>query len=124
MSNIYSLDQLKRDMDREFAPLILDLDNDKLTLRNLMRINEKEREEVLGALKVVEKSSGKEEGDLEVAEITALSQAVGVILKNIVAEGKGDKLVAFLDGDLMMAMKIMDLWTEATQPGEAPNSPA
>lgn len=124
MSNIYTLDDLKNDLDREFAPLTIQIGDDNLVLRNLMRVNEKDRETILAALKTVEDSSGKEEDDLGVDEVTALGQAINTVLQLIVGDDKGAKLVAYVDGDLMLAMKIMELWTGATQPGEAQNSPA
>lgn len=128
MSNVYTLDTLKADLDKEFAPLQIDVGGENLTLRNLMRVNDKDREAVLGALKTVEEYSTSEDEDSEedeersAEEIAAVSAAITTIFTAVTANGKGRKLVESIDGDLMLGMKIMELWTEATQPGEASNS--
>jgi hypothetical protein len=126
MSNVYSLDTLKNDLDKEFAPLKLEIDGDELVLRNLMRVNDKDRDEVLAALKVVEENAKDEDDEDEQSpeEIAAMSAAITTVIRCVTAGGKGEKLVQAIDGDLMLGMRVMELWTEATQPGEAQNSPA
>lgn len=124
MSNVYSLADMKRDIEREFAPVQIDVGSETLTLRNLMRVSASERKAVMGALKQVEQSSGKNEDSLDPEEMDALASAVETILANVTADGKGPRLVQEIDGDLALSMKIMDAWMEATQPGEAQNSPA
>jgi hypothetical protein len=123
MSNVYNLDSLKADLDREFAPLSLEVGGEKLVLRNLMRINEKEREAVLAALKEVE-SSDLDEENAKVEDLSALGTHIETILKTVVADGKGPKLVENIGGDIALSTKLIELWVEATQPGEAENSPA
>lgn len=125
MSNVYTLETLKNDLDREFAPVVIEVDGERLVLRNLLRVNETERAMILEALKEVETSnSDDDEADLSVEEMQVLTSAVTNVLRSIVADGKGDKLVNHIDGDLMLSMKVLEMWTEATQPGEAQNSPA
>lgn len=124
MPNAYTLDDLKADLDHEFAPLSLEIGGESVVLRNLMRINEKDRAAVLVALKEVEEVHQDDASEPSVEDVAKLSGAVGFILKTVVDKGKGDKLIKALDGDLMLAMRVMELWSEATQPGEAQNSPA
>jgi hypothetical protein len=122
MSNVYSLDALRQDLDREFAPLKLEVGGDEIVLRNLLRIGEKERSTVLAALKAVEESQAGEESS--VADLDEIAKHVETILQTVTADGNGKKLVTGLGGDMALAMKVVELWVEATQPGEAENSPA
>jgi hypothetical protein len=65
-----------------------------------------------------------EEREVSEADLTVLSESIRTILVAITAAGKGEKLADAVDGDIAMSMKLLNLWTEATQPGEAQNSPA
>lgn len=123
MSNVYTLDALKADLDREFAPLKIELGGEQLVLRNLMRVGKTEREAVLAALKVVEESNVSEE-DASLDDLSELGDQIELILKTVVADGKGAKLVSAIGGDIALSTKLIELWVEATQPGEAQNSPA
>lgn len=126
MSNVFNLDSLREELDREFAPLTLTFGKEQVVLRNLMRISDTERKVVLKALEEVEAlqpAEGEEESQ-SLEEVEALGKAVHTVLLNVTGDGKGQKLVDYIGGDLMMSMKIMEQWTEATQPGEAENSSA
>jgi hypothetical protein len=122
MSNVYTLETLRADLDKQFAPLQLDLGNGVLTLRNLMRIDESERKAVLEAIDSIQDGDDDDEKTAEQLEQT--SAALNTVFQIVTADGKGQTLVDQIDGDLMLSMKVLELWTEATQPGEAQNSPA
>lgn len=125
MSNVYSLAQLCEDLDKEFAPLKLEVDGEELVLRNLMRIHDSDRSAVLTALTDIDIANGDDDQkELSAEQVDAMSAALRVIFSKVTANGKGDKLVEHIDQDLMLSMKILELWTEATQPGEAQSSPA
>ena len=125
MSNIFSLESMKEELDKEFAPLQLELGKDTLTLRNLMRISDTDRETVLNALDSLDMGEDDDEDrERTTEEIAAMSAAITEIFLAVTANGKGQKLVDYIDGDLQLSMKVMEKWTEATQPGEAQNSPA
>lgn len=123
MSNIYNLDSLRADLDREFAPYKLTLGSETIVLRNLMRVGAKERQAVMESLKVIE-AVQDEEKEQTPEDVAALSEAVETILVNVVADGKGPELARALGGDLLLSMKVLEGWTGATQPGEAQNSSA
>lgn len=115
MSNVYSLVDLKAGLDKEFAPVELDLPRgSKVVLRNVMRLDSKDRAAVIEATK-------KFSDDADVDE---MFEAVRVVLRTVADGNKGDSLVKEIGDDIALAMKIMNLWVEATQPGEAENSPA
>lgn len=121
--NSYTLENLKQDLDHEFAPLTIEVGGDALVLRNLMRVGDGERQSIMEQLQELEVIQS-EDRDPTPQETTRLSQIVVSILSTVTADDKGNKLASALSGDLMLAMKIMELWQEATQPGEASNSPA
>lgn len=124
MSNVYDLARLRADMDREFAPLRLDVDGETLTLRNVLRIDDKDRKPVLDALSTVQAAFSNEEGEgVSPEAIDAAAEAIETILRAVTADGKGEKLVRHLNGDLALSLKVINLWAEASQPGEASGSP-
>lgn len=125
MSNSYSLDDLKRDLDREFAPLTIQVGDDSVVLRNLMRMNKKDRDAVIEALNELDKLDPEQDQEnMSVEEMATITSVLDTVFEKIAADGKGKKLVAAIDGDLALSMRILEMWTEATQPGEAENSPA
>jgi hypothetical protein len=122
MSNVYSLDALRDDLDKEFAPLKLHIDGEEVVLRNLLRLPEKDRSAVLAALKAVEDAQVDDESGVD--ELDVLVKHMQDLLQVVAAEGKGKKLVGAIGGDMALYMKIVQMWVEVTQPGEAANSPA
>jgi hypothetical protein len=127
MSNSYSLSALIEDLDREFAPYKLEIgEGDTLVLRNLLRVSDRERAAVTEALQVIDEVQSKDEDgkDQSPEDAAKMSAAVADILRAVTADSKGDRLVRVINGDLLLAMKILNGWMEATQPGEAQNSPA
>jgi hypothetical protein len=120
MSNTYSLEDLKKDLDVEFAPVRLTLGDDEFVLRNMMRLPDSQRTAVLTAMQVVGNDTDKEDAEA----VNRMSHALTEILTNLPDDNKGSKLVEFVGGDLSFGLKILSLWTEHTQPGEAQNSPA
>jgi hypothetical protein len=118
MSNSYSLEDLVTDLDTLFAPIEIKAKGEKFILRNLLRLDKQDRIAVKAAF---EKVQGNE---LANSDDEAEVEGVYEILSIITADGKGPKLVAAIGDDLGLAMKLVELWTEATQPGEAESSPA
>lgn len=126
MTNTYSLDQLVEDLDKQYAPLKLTLGDGTFVLRSLLRVPDSQRTSVLGAmdkLKPLMSSDEDDEDDWTPEEVSQATEALFQILGGVTADGKGPKLLEFINGDVVLGMKIMELWTEATQPGEAPSSP-
>jgi hypothetical protein len=121
MSNVFSLDALREETEKEFAPVKIGLsDGSEATLRSLVRLNKKTREEVLSTLKALQTISDSEETTIE--DVDRMVDAASKILALTATNGK--QLVKELDGDLSLTMKVLEAWLEATQPGEASNSPA
>lgn len=118
MSNVYSLADLKASLDKEFAPVEIDLGRTKVTLRNVMRLPKNERAKVMEAAKVFTDQDSNPDLDQSL-------EAIHTILRTAAdTPSKGEALVAQVGDDLALGMKIVNLWMEATQPGEAQNSPS
>lgn len=121
MSNVFSLDSLREEVANEFAPLKIALsDGTETVLRNLLRLNEKTRTEILDTLKSLDLNDDDEDvkGDERVSQLIA---GISRVLELV--SDKGKKFVKELDGDLLLMMKILNTWMEESQLGEAQTSP-
>ncbi|AFQ97393.1 tail assembly chaperone [Mycobacterium phage Rebeuca] len=122
MSNVFTLDSLREEADKTFAPVKVELsDGSQVTLRNLLRLAKGDRKKVLATLETLRSDEDKEGKTLD--EIDTMVDAVTDVLK-IVAGKDAAKLVKELDGDLGLLMGVLNHWLEETAPGEAQNSPA
>jgi hypothetical protein len=115
--NVFTLADLDAAIEREYAPLKFQAGDEEFVLRSLLRVEKKQRDAVIAKLKELE-----DQGD-DIDEDTALT-TVQFILKTVCADAKGTKLLKTVGDDLLRCMKLLTLWTEATQPGEATDSPA
>jgi hypothetical protein len=103
MSNVFSLNDLKNQIDQEFAPLELEVGKSKIVLRNVMRLGKAERSVVMEAVK-------KFDADDTDQDVDEVFDAIRTIMRTCAADGKGDTLVNAIGDDLALA-------------GEASNSP-
>ncbi|KZM68830.1 phage tail assembly protein [Nocardia terpenica] len=119
MSNTYSLDALRADIEREFAPITVEIAEGKsVVLRNLLRLPKKDREAAFEHMTAMEKLEDGEDGSVESMEATGeLARAIFAL----VADDKrlGKVLVDALADDLALTLRLFERWVEATQPGEA-----
>ena len=111
MSNIFSLDSLREEIEKEFAPLQLEIGTKTVTLSNLMRLPKKKRDTVMAELKRLE-NEDKEDIDVEALAIDILAD----VSDNPALIRKG------LEDDVALSMKILNLWMTSTQSGEAESS--
>lgn len=121
MSNVFTLDSLREEVESEFAPMKLTLsDGTEVVLRSLLRLKDKERAEVLETLKSLDFKSDSEDDTPE--RVEQLTKNVARVLELVSDNGK--KLLKELDGDLLLMMKVLNRWMEETQLGEAQTSQA
>lgn len=121
MSNMFSLDSIREEADRSFRPVIIELsDGTECVLSNLLRLPKKDRVEVTRLLKKLEHLDGAEQDNLDDDEVDVFLDTATQVL-TIVGD-RGKKLVAEIDGDLTVTMKVMEKWMESTQSGEASGS--
>lgn len=123
--NIYSLDDMKASIEEKNPSCHLELDGEKVTLKNLFRLRKDDRKAVVKALRSLETltADAGEEGqvDLTLEQFDELSDAVETVIRGI-AGRHGDKVVEYIDGDIMMGQEIIQGWVGVTQPGEEKNS--
>ncbi|GGM64800.1 hypothetical protein GCM10012275_39240 [Longimycelium tulufanense] len=117
-NNVFTLDDLRAEIERQYAPLSFSADGEEFVLRSLLRIGKKDREAILGKLKTLEDTDESTFSEAELVEILKF------VLGAVVADGKGPRLLTILGDDLLLLRGLMERWTEATQPGEALPSPA
>ena len=114
--NVFTLEDLDAAIEKEYAPFKFRAGDEDFVLRSLLRVDKKQRDAVIAKLTELEDLGENADED------TALA-TVQFILKAVCADNKGTKLVKVLGDDLLRCMKLMTRWTEATQPGEATDSP-
>lgn len=122
MSNTFALDDLREAVERDFAPVVIEVGEDKITLRNLMRLPKLKRDEAVKLLNDFKALVTGEETAEDDGEDATLATAHAIL--ELVADANGDKLVAALGDDIALTVRVLETWMEATQPGEAQNSPA
>jgi hypothetical protein len=121
MGNVFSLASLREEADKKFAPLEFTTDNDTYVLRSLLRVTKEERAGILAKMKTMENLRNAEgEGEVDEDQIVEL---VHFILKAVTADRKGAKLCREIGDDLILNTTLLEKWQEATQPGEATDSP-
>lgn len=116
MANVFKLDNIIAEVEKENPPVEIDLGTETVVLRNVMRLLETERAELKGLLKdLTPAEEGEEKDDLVVR--------IGRIFKVVAADGKGQLLIDTLGDDLGLVLKVFHLWEGAEDVGEASNSP-
>lgn len=123
MSNIFTLDSMREEIEREFAPFQLDIEGKTLTLRNLLRVPKRHREQVYALLDELAKVG---EGDGE-SNLTNTEASAQIALKIIPLVSDNEKLanilVANIEDDLALTLRVFSTWMGNTQAGEAEGSP-
>jgi hypothetical protein len=118
-SNIFTLDSMREEIEKEFAPFQLEIDGKTLTLRNLLRVPKKDREQVYGLLDELAKV-GDSGGD---GSLSSTEQSAQIALKimPLVADNPklANTLVENIEDDLALTLRVFSAWMGATQAGEA-----
>jgi hypothetical protein len=119
MSNVFTLDSMRDEIEREFAPFQISVAGEVLTLRNLLRVPKNSRDEVYGLLdELSELQENTDEGTLAATEKSA---QIALKIIPLVADNKklAKLLVENIEDDLALTLRLFNVWMEATQ---APNS--
>lgn len=113
MSNLFTLDSLREEADKDFRPFVVTLsDGTEAVLKNILRLNKKAREAILEAI------NGLSSDDTTVEELAGhVTSIISGVSTNT------SKLLKDLDGDLAVSMKLIEKWMAGTQLPEAESSP-
>jgi molybdopterin converting factor small subunit len=118
MSNVFTLESLREEVEREFAPLKITLrDGSEVTLINLLRLKKKERKEALALMDTLD-TDEESQSDEELDAVEELAAN----LFGLVAD-RPDELLEEIGDDFQVLLRVLEMWMEATQPGEAESSP-
>ena len=111
MGNIFTLDNMRAEIEREFAPLQIEVDGKILTLRNLLRVPKKSRDTVYA----------EEAGSLAATEKTA---QIALHIMPLVADDQelAKLMVSSIEDDLALTLRVFSSWMDSTQAGEAEGS--
>jgi len=114
MSNVITVDAIRAEVDQQYAPVTIGLsDGSETVLKNILRLSKTTREVVLEEVKAIQDAAN--------TETEVLADHVANII-DLVSDN-GQALLNELDGDLALLMKILEVWMDKTQLGEAENSP-
>lgn len=128
MSNTFTLDSMREELEKEFAPVELVLpDESKVILRSLLRTPRRNRKMAFEVLEKIQSVSV--DGDEEAKDTDTLSQMaefadLALQLFALVAdtEAGGLKLVSSIEDDMPLVFRVFEAWMESTQAGEAVSS--
>lgn len=125
MSNLFTLDSIREEADKQFAPVKIGLsDGTEVTLRNLLRLKSDDRAVVREQIKVfTEQSDDDNEDDRDALSAVDATAAAATEILSRVAD-KPRELLEELDGDVGMLVQVVQTWMSGTQSGEAQPSPA
>lgn len=110
----FTLDNLREEVSRKYAPTVIENGDDSYTLPNLLQMSSKQRKEVLY---LIDKFEDSESGDYD-AQFEVFSE----IIEAGVAGGKGEELLELLGDNAALVVEIVTSWMEGTQVGEAERS--
>ena len=120
MGNVFTLDSLREEVEKEFAPVEITVsDGTTVVLRNLLRLPKKQREAALAKLKELEAA---EESEDDTDKFGTLADIAAEILALVADDAR--QLVKDIEGDVGLTMKVLSVWMGSSQPGEAQPSPA
>lgn len=119
--NVFTLDAMREEIEKEFAPFQIEVDGEKLTLRNLLRVPKNRRDEVYGLLDELSAAQESDEGTLLVTEKSA-QIALKIIPLVADNEALAHVLVERIEDDLALTLRLFNVWMESTQSGNSEDS--
>jgi hypothetical protein len=119
MSNVFTLESLVEEIEREYAPLKFQAGGEEFVLKSLMRTDRKVRDAVVERLKSLEAAHNSDEA----VDEGELLEGIAFVLSSVTEGRKGARLMKVVGEDVLLGMKLLEKWTAATQPGEAKDSP-
>ena len=122
MSNVFTLDSLREEVEKESAPVKIGLkDGTEVVLQNLLRLGKTDRNK---AIELISGLEGLDKIGEDTSSLESVDEMITVVheLLVLVAKSGGKKLVTELGEDLGLTMAVVTKWMETTQPGEADSS--
>lgn len=123
MGNIFTLDSMREEIEKEFAPCQIEVEGKTLTLRNLLRVPKKNREEIYMLLDELGELQRLDDDEASLVN-TEKSAQIALQILPLVADSEklGRTLVESIEDDLALTLRVFATWMEGTQAGEAEGS--
>ncbi|QFG11538.1 tail assembly chaperone [Mycobacterium phage Maminiaina] len=129
MGNIFTLDSVREEVEREFAPVTVDMPEGSVVLRNVLRVPKLRRDKVFKLIDELEAAT-KDEAGKPIPEdqlgMEHMERTAGIAVELIRLVADSDKLAEILCGiledDVALTLAVFGKWMEVTQPGEAERS--
>lgn len=121
MSNVFTLDSMREEIEKEFAPCQVDLGDGKVvTLRNLLRLGKTVREQVYALLDDLNADKEDESASSGLVE-TEKAGEIALKIFPLVADSEklGRQLVDAIEDDLALTLRVFSNWMNGAQVGEA-----
>ncbi|BBC53827.1 putative tail assembly chaperone [Mycobacterium phage PP] len=120
MSNVFTLDALRDEARKKFAPVKIGLSDDtEVELTSLLKLSREDRKTVKAALDAISELEDDEDNDSTVDDLIDLLEKI----YTVVASKPAKLLRAFEDDDrevkLAMMFRVLSAWLEQAQVGEA-----
>lgn len=112
----FTLDDLRAAADKKYAPTIVEAGDETFTLPTLLRMDADTRTKITKMISKAEELVGEDESaeDLD-AEIQLFSDLV----VEAEANGKGERLLELIGGDVAVLVDLVTAWLKDSQAGEA-----
>lgn len=107
----FTLNNLREEVSRKYAPTVIENGDDAYTLPNLLQMPSKQRKAVLD---LIDKFEGSESVDYD-SQFEVFSEIIEVGVEG----GKGKELLELLGDNAALVVEIVTSWMEGTQVGEA-----
>ena len=111
MGKLFTLESLREEVEAQYKPVELQVGDQLVTLTNLMRLPKKKRDIVMEKVAIIDAD------DDDVAAMDGVSREILLEVSD-----KPQVLKKALGDDFALTMKILTLWMESTQVGEASSS--
>lgn len=123
----YTLEDIKKKADEEYAPFVIEVDGEELILRNPLRLPSEKRRKVVKLSKQLEEIQERDEDEQDIDETLSDNDEVHrVMLEMIEASADnsvlGKKLTDILAQDIGMTKVLFEEWYGVDDLGEASNS--
>ena len=109
----FSLSELRAEVERKYAPTIVENGSDRFELQNLLQLPEKRRDQVIELVESIEEDT--EEGHNLTEQLKVFEKIVVFTERN----GRGQELLDLLGDNTAMVFELVTKWLEASQVGEA-----
>lgn len=109
----FTLDDLKNEVSKKYAPIVIQNGTDEYVLQNLLQLPEKKRDAILSVMD--NKTEIEEDSDTLNDDVTMFKEIIVLAEK----DDRGQELLDLLGDNFALIVELANKWLETSQPGEA-----